>query len=82
MFGTLNFASVVDPIGKVHIKRASAVLRKRFQVLDRDVQVPTFPDLRRTIQYWLDPLIYGRIVLWRGSPRIRDVAYCSPEGSH
>ena len=65
VLGTLNFASAVDPVGKVHNKRASAVLRKRFQVLDRDVQVPSFPELRRALAYWLDPLHYDRIVLWR-----------------
>ena len=68
VLGTLNFASAVDPVGKVHNKRASSVLRKRFQVLDRDVQIPAFPELHRALQYWRDPLNYGRTVLWREPP--------------
>ena len=65
VLGTLNFASAVDPVGKVHNKRASSILRTRFQVLQRDVLIPSFPELKRSPQYWRDPENYGRVVPWR-----------------
>ena len=68
VLGTLNFASAVDPVGKVHNKRASSVLRRRFQTLDRDVKIPVFPELKRALHYWRDPLNYGRVVLWTEPP--------------
>ena len=73
MLGRLQFAAVVDPVGKALLKNANHFLRPLARRFLRDRVLPFPKSLRKTLRRWLRPGVLASTLHFRPPPPSWDV---------